>query len=326
MRERFRRWAIPAANGHELYPDLLDGACDCVDRIVLRAYIRFIQQPGGLRVWWRRWQGSDEQLDNAHLMRVAGHFARRLKAWAKAADVPVIFSGAGQRKELLSDAHLQTDPDFTGVFLVVVGRAPASVWQVQQTADGRAPAVARRRRRRPGPRRRYAARASSPCRPARGPLHPRQPGCRGSTAHGLGCPAPPADARSRGAARAYEPASLSGGESADVLHFLMLIDAPDSCTIHAVHAAAEWFDQNASHGFTYDLPPGLQPSAGAGPLWARFYEIGTGRPIFGNRDGVVLYDWRELDEERRLGYAWYRGNARDVLIVYRDWARAHPRP
>jgi hypothetical protein len=120
-----------------LYPDLLDGIYDCVDRLVLRAYDRFIQQPGGFRVWWRRWQGSDEQLDDAHLMRVAGRFARRVKAWAAEASVPVIFSGAGQRKEFISQAHLPADPAFQGIFLVVVGRAPARVWQVQHTTDGR---------------------------------------------------------------------------------------------------------------------------------------------------------------------------------------------
>jgi len=27
-------------------------------------------------MWWRRWQGSDEGLNNARLMRVAGRFAR----------------------------------------------------------------------------------------------------------------------------------------------------------------------------------------------------------------------------------------------------------
>ena len=129
---------MPAATAAcELYPDLLDGVYDCVDRIVLRAYIRFIQEPGGFRVWWRRWQGSDEQLDNAHLMRVAGRFARRVKASAAQAGVPVVFSGAGQRKEIVSQAHLPADPAFRGLFLVVVGRAPARVWQVQHTADGR---------------------------------------------------------------------------------------------------------------------------------------------------------------------------------------------
>jgi DNA-binding transcriptional ArsR family regulator len=128
-----------------LCPDLLDGTYDCVDRIVLRAYFRFIQEPGGFRLWWRRWQSSEEQLDDAHLMRVAGHFARRLKAWAKAAGVPVIFSGAGHRKELISAALMPADPDFTGLFLVVVGRAPASVWHVEHTADGRIRRIQRKR-------------------------------------------------------------------------------------------------------------------------------------------------------------------------------------
>lgn len=129
----------------ELYPDLVDGAYDCVDRIVLRAYCRFIQAPGGFRIWWRRWQGSDEQLDNAHLMRVAGRFARRVKAWAKDAGVPVIFSLAGERKDEIADAQLPVDPNFRGVFLVVAGRAPASVWQVRQTAEGRIRCIERKR-------------------------------------------------------------------------------------------------------------------------------------------------------------------------------------
>jgi hypothetical protein len=53
--------------------DLLTGSYDCVDRIVLNAYFPLGHSPGGFRVWWRRWHGdSDEQLDNAHLMRLAG--------------------------------------------------------------------------------------------------------------------------------------------------------------------------------------------------------------------------------------------------------------
>ena len=42
------------------YLDLQDGAYDCVDRLVLRAYFRFIQDPGGFRLWWRRWQGESK--------------------------------------------------------------------------------------------------------------------------------------------------------------------------------------------------------------------------------------------------------------------------
>src|SRR6266571_4883919 len=55
------------------YGDLLAGSYDCVDRIVLNAYYPLGHNPGGLRVWWRRWHGdSDEELDNTHLMRRAG--------------------------------------------------------------------------------------------------------------------------------------------------------------------------------------------------------------------------------------------------------------
>src|SRR5436189_5731800 len=62
------------------YSQLLDGTYDCVDRIVLNAYNRFCYSAGGFREWWRRlMSGSDEQLDNAHLMRMAGRFSRRVR-------------------------------------------------------------------------------------------------------------------------------------------------------------------------------------------------------------------------------------------------------
>ena len=68
----------------ERYGDLLTGSYDCVDRIVLNAYFSLGHNPGGFRCWWRRLHGSDDQLDNTHLMRMAGRFARRVKAWAAA--------------------------------------------------------------------------------------------------------------------------------------------------------------------------------------------------------------------------------------------------
>jgi hypothetical protein len=55
-----------------LYRDLLGGSYDCVDRIVLNAYFRMGHDPGGFRVWWRALTGSDETLENAYLMRLAG--------------------------------------------------------------------------------------------------------------------------------------------------------------------------------------------------------------------------------------------------------------
>jgi len=47
------------------------------------------------------------------------------------------------------------------------------------------------------------------------------------------------------------------------------------------------------------------PCVAAPPLWARFYEIGTNKPLFADRDGVAKYDLEDIGYERRNGYAWY---------------------
>jgi hypothetical protein len=121
----------------ERYGDLLTGSYDCVDRIVLNAYFSLGHNPGGFRVWWRRLhEGSEERLDNTHLMRFAGRFARRVKAWGESAGVPVIYCKAGQRKHLIAEEYLATHEVSTGVFLVLAAKAPASVWEVTRTASG----------------------------------------------------------------------------------------------------------------------------------------------------------------------------------------------
>jgi PelA/Pel-15E family pectate lyase len=61
----------------------------------------------------------------------------------------------------------------------------------------------------------------------------------------------------------------------------------------------------------------------APPVWARFYEIGTNRPIFSGRNGVVRYDLAAIEHERRVNYAWYGYWPETVLKQYPDWKRAH---
>lgn len=112
------------------YQDLLEGTYDCVDRIVLNAYFRPGHNAGGFRVWWRRLTGSDDGLDNAHLMRLAGRFSRRVRAYAKAHGIPVIDCGVDERKHELAEKHLETTTVTDGVFLILVGRAQAPVWDV----------------------------------------------------------------------------------------------------------------------------------------------------------------------------------------------------
>lgn len=117
--------------------NLLAGTYDCVDRIVLNAYFQFGQTPGGFRLWWRSLHGDSEaELDNAHLMRMAGRLARRVRAHAEAHNIPVIDCAADDRKHAIAAPYLPSDPDFVGVFAILVGRAPAPVWDVQQNKSG----------------------------------------------------------------------------------------------------------------------------------------------------------------------------------------------
>ena len=120
----------------QYYASLLEGTYDCVDRIVLNAYFSRGQSPGGFRSWWREWAGSDDGLDTEHLMRFAGRFSRRLRAWAAAHGVPVIDCNSGERKHELAEAHLPPDPAFVGVFLIQVSRGPALVWDVRRFGQG----------------------------------------------------------------------------------------------------------------------------------------------------------------------------------------------
>jgi len=113
-------------------------------------------------------------------------------------------------------------------------------------------------------------------------------------------------------ARKYEVVSLSGGESVDVVRFLMSIKNPSTAVVEAIEAAVTWFRESE-----------LKDSAGA-PVWARFYEMGTNRPIFVGRDGVVKYNIAEIDEERRNGYRWYVDEAATLLKTdYPAWRQRH---
>jgi hypothetical protein len=121
----------------ERYGGLLTGSYDCVDRIVLNAYFSIGHNPGGFRCWWRRLHGgSGDQLDSTHLMRMAGRFARRVKGWAKANGVPLVYCTAGERKHLIAEEYLETHSPGVGVFLILAAKAPAGVWKVHRSAGG----------------------------------------------------------------------------------------------------------------------------------------------------------------------------------------------
>ncbi len=116
-------------------------------------------------------------------------------------------------------------------------------------------------------------------------------------------------------ARSYELPSISGSESVGVVRFLMSIDNPAPEIIEAVQSAVAWFDHAKLAGIRQINKPDSSMERGydkviikdvtAPPIWARFYQIGTNRPIFCGRDGKIKYRMAEIEHERRTGYSWY---------------------
>jgi hypothetical protein len=120
----------------DYYEDLLEGRYDCPDRIVLNGYFSLGQSGGGFRYWWRRLTGSDETLDQEHVLGMAGRFSRRVHAYAKRRRIPLIHCEPGVRKHELAEQHRPAAATFTGLFLILVAKAPAPVWEVTPSAHG----------------------------------------------------------------------------------------------------------------------------------------------------------------------------------------------
>jgi PelA/Pel-15E family pectate lyase len=127
------------------------------------------------------------------------------------------------------------------------------------------------------------------------------------------------------AARSFEPVSLTAGESVGIVKFLMLDASPSPEVREAVDSAAAWFAAAKLAGIRWERKDGenrVVKDAAAGPIWARFYEIPSMRPIFIGRDGVVKYDVMAIEPERRNGYAWYVDGPRDLIDEdYPRWKR-----
>lgn len=130
-------------------------------------------------------------------------------------------------------------------------------------------------------------------------------------------------------ARSYELPSLCSYESADILLLLMQQPDPSPRMRQAIEAGVAWFEANKITGKRLETVTGPQYENGvdrilvddpaARPLWARFYDLETGRPFFCSRDGIKRESIAEISHERRMGYAWYNTMGTKVLEAYRKW-------
>lgn len=119
-------------------------------------------------------------------------------------------------------------------------------------------------------------------------------------------------------ARAFEPISLATAESVGIVRFLLM--QPVTPEIEkSVKSAIKWFKANDIEGYSYNVSKVNGKAVRTlaedknSVIWARFYDIVTNKPLFGDRDGSVKYNYNEVSEERRNGYSWY-GDFAEKLI------------
>ncbi|MFT3783954.1 MAG: pectate lyase [Nibricoccus sp.] len=124
------------------------------------------------------------------------------------------------------------------------------------------------------------------------------------------------------AARNFEPISATTAESVGIVRFLMRQPDAQAKYSEVIADAVKWFQAVALHDRAWDRrsnPTKLIHAPGAPLLWARLYEIGTDKPIFGDRDRTVHYEVSEISIERQKGYSWYSEYAQTILTEYPKW-------
>ena len=137
-------------------------------------------------------------------------------------------------------------------------------------------------------------------------------------------------------ARKFEPPSICNKESSGLVLFLMSINHPSKEIIDAVDNAVVWFEASKIDNTRVKTIPAVKTTtpykvsvsdrivvtdSTAAPIWTRYYELKTHRPMFCNRDSKVVYTLAEVTRERRDGYSWYNYAPQEVLNKYIKWKK-----
>ena len=120
-------------------------------------------------------------------------------------------------------------------------------------------------------------------------------------------------------ARAKEPPSLSGGESAEMVKFLMRRGPVTPELTAAIESAVKWFEGNRLTGLRKTKNEAGKTDYVPDPdseevYWARFYDLESGKPIFpGADDGISYPTHTEMAAKNKVAYDFMSTRPRDLL-------------
>lgn len=135
-------------------------------------------------------------------------------------------------------------------------------------------------------------------------------------------------------ARTFEPAAVCTEESVGILYALMNVKEPDSRIVNSINSAIAWLNESQLHGIrvkmieapheeynfhSTDSDRVVVEDPDAPPIWSRYYELRTNKPLFCNRDGKTVYSLAEVHRERRTGYSWYGYWPSVIIEYYKKW-------
>lgn len=109
-------------------------------------------------------------------------------------------------------------------------------------------------------------------------------------------------------ARAFEPPSVCSNEGVGAMRLLveLYIETGEEKFLAPLPRAIAWYRRS-------EIAPGT---------WARMYELGTNKPIFGDRDGKYYYRVEDLSPERQTGYSWKGSYGVPAVIAFYEQVKS----
>ncbi|ESQ79531.1 pectate lyase [Asticcacaulis sp. YBE204] len=129
-------------------------------------------------------------------------------------------------------------------------------------------------------------------------------------------------------ARNFEMPSLSSTDSGAVLLYLMKQSTPSPALKTAIHTGIATLQRLAIPDMDFTYVEAIDArrfidKPGARPIWGRYLDLKTLKPIFGDREKNIYDSVADVEKQGKKGYAWYSRNPQKALDAYVAWNAAN---